>query len=191
MTEMISLESIKKNKYDVKELAQNIYLIKDFITNQEVKKLIEIIKVTEEKDWQLHNDGLSQNFQNKFYDHDDLQLQRTICGKIQNICTQSPDKIEISGYRRILRQKVGEHMEAHIDELKDSRNLDREYAVVIYINDNYEGGELSFLNKNINIKPPSGSAMVFKTGPEYLHTVRTVLGQEVRYCLPGFIFSLS
>lgn len=191
MIEMISLESIKKNKYDVEELGTNIYLIKDFLTNEQIDKLLDIIKTTEEKDWQLNNEGLSPNFQNKFYDHDNFELQRTICGKIQNICNHPPEKIEISGYRRILRQPVGEHMEAHIDEVKDSRNLNREYAAVIYINDNYDGGELSFLNKNITIKPPKASAMVFKTGPEYLHTVKTVMGKQVRYCLPGFIFSLS
>ena len=111
---MISLESIKKNKYDVEELGTNIYLIKDFLTNEQIDKLLDIIKTTEEKDWQLHNEGLSPNFQNKFYDHDNFELQRTICGKIQNICNHPPEKIEISGYRRILRQPVGEHMEAHI-----------------------------------------------------------------------------
>lgn len=189
MKEIVTLESIKNNNFDVNELADNIYLINNFLSNEEIDRVLAIINNLKEEDWHLQNEGVSHNFMNKFYDHNDFELQQTICQRINRICTESPDKIEISGYRRILRQPVGEHMDAHVDEVNDSRNFTREYAVVIYINDDYEGGELVFLNKQITIKPSKSAAMVFKTGPDYLHQVNKVIGNNVRYCMPGFIFS--
>ena len=94
------------------------------------------------------------------------------------------------GSNRILRQSPGNHMTAHVDEADDQPNgAIREYGAVIYLNDNYTGGELSYLKLNISIKPEAGSFMIFKTGPKYLHEVKTVTGNISRYCLPGFIFS--
>jgi predicted 2-oxoglutarate/Fe(II)-dependent dioxygenase YbiX len=81
-------------------------------------------------------------------------------------------------------------MNAHIDETYDAfNNLNKDYATVIYLNDDYEGGELSFVNLNIKVKPSVGSLMIFKTGEKYLHEVKTVSGDKVRYCLPTWILS--
>ena len=49
------------------------------------------------------------------------------------------------------------------------------YASVIYFNDDYEGGELSFPKLNINIKPKARELIVFsQTENEYYHEIKRI-----------------
>ena len=49
------------------------------------------------------------------------------------------------------------------------------YASVIYFNDDYEGGELSFPKLNINIKPKARELIIFsQTENEYYHEIKRI-----------------
>jgi predicted 2-oxoglutarate/Fe(II)-dependent dioxygenase YbiX len=62
------------------------------------------------------------------------------------------------------------------------------YGVVLYFNDDYEGGELVFQHKPIQIKPKKGSLMVFPASEEYSHAVKKVAGNE-RIVFSGFVYA--
>ena len=49
------------------------------------------------------------------------------------------------------------------------------YTVVVYLNDDYEGGELYFNNFNLKIKPKAGSVIIFPSEEPYLHQSLEVL----------------
>lgn len=63
-------------------------------------------------------------------------------------------------------------------------------ATLLYLNDDYEGGELYFPNQNFEIKPTAKSLLVFQGGGENLHGVKQVRGDldEVnpRYVVVAF-----
>lgn len=61
----------------------------------------------------------------------------------------------------------------------------REYAGVIYLNDDYEGGEIYFSNANphIVLKPEKGMLVVFASGDGYMHGVKAAYG-NTRYTMP-------
>jgi hypothetical protein len=184
----------KKNIEDagflnVDQLEDNIFYIKNFLSNEEVDIFMKKIEDITETDWSILNEQHHKSFHDKFYDHNDGYINGSVREKINKISFNLSD-ICITGFGRILRQLPGNHMEAHVDEVNDQNNGSiREYAAVIYLNDKYQGGEISYLDLNISIKPEAGSMMIFKTGPKYLHEVKTVAGDVPRYCLPGFIFS--
>jgi Rps23 Pro-64 3,4-dihydroxylase Tpa1-like proline 4-hydroxylase len=184
----------KKNIEDagflnVDQIEDNIFYIKNFLSNEEIDSFIKKIKDIPETSWSILNKQHGEGFYNKFYDHDDEHTVTNIINKINDI-KFNLSKICINGFSRILRQSPGDYMQAHVDEINDQPNgAIREYAAVLYLNDSYVGGELSYVNLNISIKPEAGSLMIFKTGPKYLHEVKTVLGNTPRYCLPAFIFS--
>jgi hypothetical protein len=48
------------------------------------------------------------------------------------------------------------------------------YVSLLYLNDDYEGGELYFINQGIEIKPRRGSLIMFDPSAEYLHGVRKI-----------------
>ena len=64
-------------------------------------------------------------------------------------------------------------------------------TVTMYLNDDYEGGEISFLdevnNKIINYKPEKGDITIFPSGSPYYHGVTKIFKNE-RYLLRMFWF---
>ena len=187
---MITKETFKASGFsDVEEIADNIFYVKNFLSNEELKVAAGLLENLLEDDWSLVNDGLPDNWQNKFYDHNDGALNALIREKVAKILETLPD-FHVTGYNRFLRQVPGQNMDAHIDERNEvNSESTREYAAVIYVNDDYEAGEIRYVNFDISVKPEAGSILVFKTGPEYLHEVLQVRGNNPRYCLPGFFFS--
>lgn len=59
------------------------------------------------------------------------------------------------------------HMGPHVD--LNHLNSYIQYTIVIYLNDDYEGGELNFPNHNIRIKPFAGSIVMYPSGLPYVH----------------------
>ena len=48
------------------------------------------------------------------------------------------------------------------------------YAAILYLNNDYEGGEIYFPQHNIDIAPGAGSLLVFEGSHKYLHGVREI-----------------
>jgi hypothetical protein len=48
------------------------------------------------------------------------------------------------------------------------------YTIVVYLNDNYEGGELYFNEFDIKVKPKAGSVMMYPSFKPYVHESLTV-----------------
>lgn len=52
------------------------------------------------------------------------------------------------------------------------RSLDRDLSVLLYLNDDYEGGALGFDNVNFTIQPRQGMLIAFPSDHRYLHAAR-------------------
>ena len=74
-------------------------------------------------------------------------------------------------------------MGPHIDSYSDSPK--EVLSIVLYLNNNYEGGELYFKNQNIKIKPEAGSLIAFPSVDPYFHESMPVLS-GIKYISPGF-----
>jgi hypothetical protein len=63
----------------------------------------------------------------------------------------------------------GQYMGPHVDW--NEFNSDITYTIVVYLNDDYEGGELYFVDPSIDIKikPQAGSIVMFPSTMPYLH----------------------
>lgn len=61
----------------------------------------------------------------------------------------------------------------------------RQFASVIYLNDNFLGGETFFPNQDFVQKPKAGTLVVFPCTKEYLHGV-TNITEGVRYTCPSW-----
>lgn len=85
---------------------------------------------------------------------------------------QSP--ISISKYSE------GKFMGPHTDE-KTGAHI----SGVLYLNDEYSGGELGFPNQGFSIKPEAGSMVIFPSTQPYVHDPQPASGAE-RYICPVF-----
>lgn len=56
------------------------------------------------------------------------------------------------------------------------------HSLVIYLNDDFEGGEIVYPSKNITYKPIKGSAVIHPAGASHIHKVNPVTKGD-RYCV--------
>lgn len=118
----------------------------------------------------------------------------------------------ISPFAGVCRYDAGCAMGAHFDAQAGDKSL--KYSIVLYLNDDYEGGEISFIirdydlrdpanahlkpypevahpaNKELvdfTLKPEAGSALIFPSVHPYKHQVHIMTSGE-KYIFPGFVF---
>jgi hypothetical protein len=118
----------------------------------------------------------------------------------------------ISPFAGVMKYRPGCEMGAHFDAQAGDRTL--KYSIVVYLNDNYEGGEISFiirpydlrnpknsdlkpktdltdpLNEGLidfSLKPKAGSALIFPSTHPYNHQVHKIYSGD-KYMFPGFVF---
>jgi predicted 2-oxoglutarate/Fe(II)-dependent dioxygenase YbiX len=89
---------------------------------------------------------------------------------------------------QLLCYGIGGHYHPHVDAEaiwmnKDGtkewrKNMDRDLAVLLYLNDDYEGGNLVFPELHINIRPKKGMLVAFPATHNYIHGVEPVTKGE-------------
>lgn len=60
------------------------------------------------------------------------------------------------------------------------------YGCILYLNDDFDGGELHYINQNIDVRPQKNTLVVHPGSDKYLHGVNQVYNAK-RYTLPFFI----
>jgi predicted 2-oxoglutarate/Fe(II)-dependent dioxygenase YbiX len=85
----------------------------------------------------------------------------------------------------LLKYGVGGFLPAHQDHGVSSRVL----STVMYLNDDYEGGEIEFVNSGVKIKPPAGSVIFFPSNYLYVHEVHPITS-GFRYSLPHWFHNM-
>ncbi len=81
----------------------------------------------------------------------------------------------------LLRYDKSGYLPAHQDQGVSTRVL----SVLLYLNDDYEGGEITFRNSNITFKPKPGSVLFFPSNFLYVHEVAPIT-KGPRYALPNW-----
>lgn len=82
------------------------------------------------------------------------------------------------GYN-MLKYRGGEEYKAHYDGGTSTR---RQVSAIIYLNNDYEGGEVEFVNFKIKIKPEPGMMLIFPSNYPYSHIAHPVKS-GVKYAL--------
>ena len=93
---------------------------------------------------------------------------------------------------RILRYQPGGFYLRHADNcLVDPpsntwyRVRDRDLSLLIYLNEDFTGGGLSFINFNFHFRPHAGDLLVFPSDNRYEHQAE-VVQSGVRYCIASW-----
>ena len=91
---------------------------------------------------------------------------------------------KVTGFLVYQRLYEGSQLKAHFDQYSDKLV---EWAAVLYLNDDYTGGELFFPKFDYSFKPAAGSLVLFPGTEEYEHGVHPVTAGPTRYVIPTFI----
>lgn len=81
---------------------------------------------------------------------------------------------------------VGNGMDVHADNPPSlAHGIDTPHGLVLYLNDDYEGGEIYYPKFNIAIKPEAGSLVIHPGTIQYSHGVSPVIS-GTRYATTAF-----
>lgn len=70
-----------------------------------------------------------------------------------------------------LKYSGGQYYKAHSD---GDTSTGRSISAIIYLNDDYDGGEIEFVNYGIKIKPEAGTLLLFPSNYAYKHIAHPV-----------------
>lgn len=115
------------------------------------------------------------------------QAVRDIINPYFDIALQSGEPVQF------LKYGVGGHYKPHPDgeatrydkeqgKVVWAKNMDRDISILLYLNDEYEGGQLVFPNQHITINPKPGMLVAFPSSHHFIHGVTPVTA-GTRYVL--------
>lgn len=105
--------------------------------------------------------------------------------KIWSEETNNPFPDYITKNYCVRKYKTGGYMNAHIDKNKNNPSSTMDWTALVYLNDDYEGGDLVFDDLGYSIKPTSGSVVFLPC--ETVHSVKEVVSGN-KYYLFFFIY---
>lgn len=162
-----------------------VYEIIDFLSDEEQQLFFHIAKNSEEKDWPLivdnkfvkNDPGISgRNFSlDSQYEKEREKINKKIQSMFENYTS-------MNNIAAIQRYQPNQNMGVHTDNLLEP---EVQFGMVIYLNDNYDGGEINYPSLNLTIKPKAKSLIIHPAKLE--HQVLTVKGKETRYIFSSFV----
>ena len=97
-------------------------------------------------------------------------------------------EVKDSELPQLLRYGIAGHYSPHVDgesvwkhpdgSMSWRKSVDRDLSVLIYLNDDYKGGDLFFPDLKIRIKPEPGMLVCFPSTHHYVHGVEPVTEGE-------------
>jgi len=148
-----------------------VWEIENFLSEEELLKFDDHIKQTE---WVTQERWTNTTYLNNTSVFPDIKF-------IEDRATKLTDHKYIwSGFGIIMRIQPGMKLNPHVDNYNRPDFIKHDcLSATIYLNDDFEGGELYYSNLNIDYKPKRGS-IVFHPGFEdlYMHGVKKVIGSS-------------
>lgn len=175
------------------ELHPQIFLIEDFLTEAECEEYIAMTenKVFEEakinlQGQQLMNKGVRNNDRLMIFDK---KLAETLFEKASRFLSPMHDGYTLQDFNemfRIYKYAPGQRFKMHRDgSYIRNENEKSFYTFLIYLNDDFEGGETEFENL-FTVAPKKGSALVFyhplrHEGKILINGIKYVLRTDIMY----------
>ena len=151
---------------------EKIYEIENFITKKHQSYLLTLCK---DENWNF-TDDVNNFWYNKKKSLSQCSTLNEIDFKIQNLFSSF---YLIHTILTVQRFMMGQSMSPHKD-------ISVDYTILIYINDDYEGGEIFFPDINFEYKPKERSLLMYPGS--FTHGVKSVGKGSPRYSLTTFAF---
>ncbi len=165
---------------------ENIRVIENFVSPEDLVQLVDFCKSKEQKE----NPGRSYTVD----PNPEIYYLRQKYSKkmVETVSEYYEDTSKLRSYdpsskfqqASFLIYPEGSSLSPHVDtvgltqedRIEDPLNAwTGHLAAIIYLNDNYEGGEISFPDRGIDIKPKSGMLITFPGNKNYVHEVKEVI----------------
>lgn len=179
-----------------------IIVVEDFLSQSEVSVAKFFVdNLATEDDWNRGNGDVAKHLWGKTINLNSglkeqpigigpvYSLAMSINKKVDNLLTElgilSTGRLQL-GFNQIMRV-TGYGMDVHSDDA-DSSKFKVFHGLVIYLNDDFSGGELQYPNLGISHSPVAKSLVIHPATDDYIHLVAEVT-DGVRYSMTSFVTS--
>lgn len=157
----------------------NIKIFNNFIS---LKDSLELIKITnsldEVKESSLWNDGV-------YFNKKISEIINKYIPLIQKeIKTLYDINVIHNGEPCIVKWTKGKSLGIHADDINEFSS-NNHIATLIYLNNDYSGGEITFPEHDLLIKPNLGDLIIFPGNINYMHEVKEIQS-GIRYTSPNW-----
>lgn len=162
-------------------MSNQIRVVNNFVGPEDCKVLMEYIGSVDSQFTEFGNEEKEFTFFANFNDTTITEILNFYGNRTLDFVKRhydGPFKDYDETKTHLAKFEEGSEMHVHFDSTKPN-----DIATLIYINDNYEGGEIHFPDHDISIKPKAGDLLCFPDTPEFLHGVNKVSGSS-RYTIP-------
>jgi len=164
----------------------DIRVLKKFASKEDCDYFTDFLNKSLRKNYPLRTTPLNKK---KYIEDPNYRHQKFIDDSLKIIIPYCKDVYNFKG--PLVREKCefgiwspNTSMPPHIDDdYSDSNNTDKEeynyikFTALLYLNDDYQGGEIEFIDLNLKIKPEQGDLLIFKCDSlDTTHQVNTVIG---------------
>lgn len=178
------------------KLADEIYVYKNFLSEQECENICEFLESLDESDW-IFDRPESIHYKRT----DPLNLISDVREKMLTLIPQDLFLGKANCAVRMTKgASWGEHCDVHdFDEIEKLSRLYRPgmayqektlsvYGTVVYFN-NFEGGEIYYPQHDIIYSPGKGDLVIHSSSNKYIHGVKPVLSEK-RYSYSNHIYKM-
>lgn len=149
-------------------LHEDIFYVENFLTKEEI--------------FYLYSECVSDNWPafdkiKLLKDEKGNKVMSEIKDRIHQLLPEKDRHLAITDSKNVKKCRVGDEdkggkwaMNPHHDAVQNPWK----YGIIIYINDNYEGGELVYTNLGIDFKPKSGTIVMHASNDDCVHAVKRV-----------------
>ena len=196
--------------YSVEVFHEHILSIENFLEDNELETILEIIKNTDNAEWSIEYTKNLARFCMEKFGRDDVEnlvkegkfeitqgwedknlnittepISNTLQKRLGDLLKKADPSLELAGFGTLQRMQSGVELKSHTDQHTDPSIR---YAAILYINDDYKDGTLFFKNKpDSDLRPKPGTLLIFPGNEEYEHGVRFVGEGPIRYVTVGFM----
>jgi hypothetical protein len=199
----------KENDIQFTEITDELISVENFLTDQEMEFIWGKINAATQEDWEVEYTSnlkrfclqkfgrddvdnlvaegkfeVTRNWHDKNLNISESQEYRIFYERLNSLTKETESNLELSGLATIQRMQPGVDLMSHTDNHTDPSIS---YATIVYINDDYNDGELFFKNLDISLKPKPKTLLIFPGNEKYEHGVKTVSDGPIRYVIVGFI----
>jgi 2OG-Fe(II) oxygenase superfamily len=155
-------------------LDDNICVINNFLSVQDHEALLFAASSATQEDWEAYQ--IVPKWFGKVLSY---KIDQSILDSIMSLL---PFKYDYDGLNLLRRVPEGDVLEEHYDS---KAKVNVAYGFILYLNDNYDGGELYYPNKGIEYKPVKNTLVIHPSTEEYTHGVKAV-SSGTRYFMTMF-----
>jgi hypothetical protein len=183
-----------------KPFDNEIVVIKNFLDQKTIDKIMFLASALDEEDWAKLNDEACDDYQNKIHPiqcspdgtgkHIDRETISKITDDARNVffsIYKNEEKILRLSDFGILSRTFGNGMGEHSD-VGDNDPHQTRFGLVLYLNTqnkDFTGGELHYTKLGISYFPVAGDLVIHPGSEEYSHEVKDVTS-GVRYMMSSF-----